>query len=73
MILFGLWTADFLRWEGVKAPKWTERFSSLRPNGFFSALLFGIVIALSWTPLPDTDPCQRINPGRIQRKRSPRV
>lgn len=50
MILFGLWTADFLHWGGVKAPKWTARFQSLRPNGFFSALLFGIVIALSWTP-----------------------
>jgi len=50
MILFGLWTADFLHWQGVKAPAWTERFSSLRPTGFFSALLFGIVISLSWTP-----------------------
>ncbi|MBN1778327.1 MAG: cytochrome c biogenesis protein CcdA [Clostridiales bacterium] len=50
MILFGLWTADFLHWGGVKAPKWMDRFASLRPNGFFSALLFGIVIALSWTP-----------------------
>jgi cytochrome c-type biogenesis protein len=34
----------------VKAPKWADRFGSLRPNGFFSALLFGIVISLSWTP-----------------------
>lgn len=50
MILFGLWTADFLHWQGVKAPKWTERFSALRPTGFFSALLFGVVISLSWTP-----------------------
>lgn len=50
MILFGLWTADFLHWQGVKAPAWTERFSALRPTGFFSALLFGIVISLSWTP-----------------------
>ena len=50
MILFGLWTADFLHWQGIRAPKWTERFASLRPTGFFSALLFGIVIALSWTP-----------------------
>jgi cytochrome c-type biogenesis protein len=50
MIVFGLWTADFLRWRGVNAPKWTGRFASLRPNGFFSALLFGVVIALSWTP-----------------------
>lgn len=50
MIVFGLWTADFFHWQGVKAPKWTDRFSALRPNGFFSALLFGVVIALSWTP-----------------------
>lgn len=50
MVLFGLWTADFLRWGGVNAPKWTGKFGSLRPNGFFSALLFGVVIALSWTP-----------------------
>jgi cytochrome c-type biogenesis protein len=50
MVLFGLWTADFLHWQGVKAPRWTERFSELRPTGFFSALLFGVVIALSWTP-----------------------
>jgi cytochrome c-type biogenesis protein len=50
MILFGLWTADILRWKGVNAPAWTGRLASLRPNGFFSALLFGVVIALSWTP-----------------------
>jgi len=50
MILFGLWTAEFLHWRGVSAPKWTDKFASLRPSGFFSALLFGIVIALSWTP-----------------------
>ena len=23
MIVFGLWTADFLHWQGVNAPKWT--------------------------------------------------
>ena len=50
MILFGLWTAEFLHWKGINAPKWTDRFASLRPTGFFSALLFGIVISLSWTP-----------------------
>ncbi len=50
MILFGLWTAEVFHWQGVNAPKWTGKFSALRPNGFFSALLFGIVIALSWTP-----------------------
>ena len=50
MVLFGLWTADFFHLNGVNAPKWTAKFGSLRPNGFFSALLFGIVIALSWTP-----------------------
>ncbi len=50
MILFGLWTADLLHLQGVKAPRWTERFSALRPTGFFSALLFGVVISLSWTP-----------------------
>ena len=50
MIVFGLWTADFLHWRGVKAPGWTDRFSALRPTGFFSALVFGVVIALSWTP-----------------------
>ena len=50
MILFGLWTAEFFHLKGVNAPKWTDRFSLIRPNGFFSALLFGIVIALSWTP-----------------------
>lgn len=50
MVVFGLWTADILRWRGVNAPKWTDKFASLRPNGFFSALLFGVIIALSWTP-----------------------
>jgi len=50
MIVFGLWTAEFLHWKGVNAPKWAGKMGSLRPNGFFSALLFGIVIALSWTP-----------------------
>lgn len=49
MILFGLWTADFFHWQGVRAPKWTGAVS-LKPDGFFSALLFGVVIALSWTP-----------------------
>jgi len=49
MILFGLWTADFLHWKGVSAPKWAGRVN-VKPDGFFSAALFGIVIALSWTP-----------------------
>lgn len=50
MILFGLWTAEFLHWRGLNAPKFTDRFAALRPTGFFSAFLFGIVISLSWTP-----------------------
>lgn len=50
MIVFGLWTAGLLRLNGVKAPAWTGKHAKLRPTGFFSALLFGIVIALSWTP-----------------------
>ena len=49
MILFGLWTADFFHWQGLKSPGWTGK-TRLRPDGFFSAALFGIVIALSWTP-----------------------
>lgn len=49
MIVFGLWTADFFHWKGVRAPGWTSRVS-LKPDGFFSSALFGIVIALSWTP-----------------------
>ncbi|MEA4927458.1 MAG: cytochrome c biogenesis CcdA family protein [Candidatus Limiplasma sp.] len=49
MILFGLWTADFIHWKGLNAPAWATK-ASLKPTGFFSAALFGIVIALSWTP-----------------------
>lgn len=49
MIVFGLWTADFFHWKGVTAPAWTSRVR-LKPDGFFSSALFGIVIALSWTP-----------------------
>ncbi|MCE5344644.1 MAG: cytochrome c biogenesis CcdA family protein [Eubacteriales bacterium] len=49
MIVFGLWTADFFHWKGVKAPAWVGRVK-VKPDGFFSAALFGIVIALSWTP-----------------------
>ncbi len=49
MILFGLWTAGILRLHGVNAPKWTSG-ANIKPHGFFSAALFGIVIALSWTP-----------------------
>jgi cytochrome c-type biogenesis protein len=49
MIVFGLWTADFFHWKGVSAPAWVGRMK-IKPDGFFSAALFGIVIALSWTP-----------------------
>ena len=49
MMVFGLWTADFLHWTGLRAPAWTSRVT-LKPDGFFSSAMFGIVIALSWTP-----------------------
>lgn len=49
MILFGAWTADFLHWNGISAPKWADKIN-IKPDGFFSAALFGIIIALSWTP-----------------------
>ena len=49
MIAFGLWTAGLFHLKGVSAPKWATK-STLKPTGFFSAALFGIVIALSWTP-----------------------
>jgi len=49
MIVFGLWTADIFHWKGVRAPMWTSRVH-LKPDGFFSSAMFGIVIALSWTP-----------------------
>ena len=49
MILFGLWTAEFLHWKGLNAPSWASH-STVKPNGFFSAAVFGVVIALSWTP-----------------------
>ena len=49
MILFGLWTAEFLHWKGLNAPGWAKQ-SAVKPNGFFSAAVFGVVIALSWTP-----------------------
>ena len=48
MILFGFWTADFLHWKGISAPKWADKIR-VKPDGFFSAALFGIIIALSWT------------------------
>ena len=49
MILFGVWTAGFLHWKGLSAPAWTGQ-ATVKPKGFFSSALFGIVIALSWTP-----------------------
>ncbi len=49
LILFGVWTAGFLHWKGMSAPKWADKVK-IKPDGFFSAALFGIVIALSWTP-----------------------
>lgn len=49
MIVFGLWTADILHGAGVRAPKWASG-TAVKPTGFFSAALFGMVIALSWTP-----------------------
>lgn len=49
MIIFGLWTADLLHWKGLRAPAWAGRVS-LKPDGFFGSALFGVVIALSWTP-----------------------
>ena len=49
MIVFGLWTADFVHWRGVNAPKGASRFH-VKPTGFFTSLLFGVVLALSWTP-----------------------
>lgn len=49
MILFGLWTAGIVHLHGLNAPKWASG-STVKPHGFFSSALFGIVIALSWTP-----------------------
>ena len=49
MILFGIWTAGFVTLHGVNAPKWAGS-STVKPRGFFSSALFGVVIALSWTP-----------------------
>lgn len=49
MILFGIWTAGFVNLHGVSAPKWADS-AAVKPRGFFSSAVFGIVIALSWTP-----------------------
>lgn len=49
MILFGLWTAGFLHFKGVSAPKWASN-SAVKPTSFISSAVFGLVIALSWTP-----------------------
>ena len=49
MIVFGVWTAGFLHWKGLRAPVWAGKVK-IKPDGFFTAALFGIVIALSWTP-----------------------
>ena len=49
MILFGLWTAGFFHWKGIAAPAWAGQ-AQVKPKGFFSSALFGVVIALSWTP-----------------------
>lgn len=49
MILFGIWTAGFVTLHGVNAPKWASS-TAVKPRGFFSSALFGMVIALSWTP-----------------------
>ena len=49
MILFGIWTAGLVSLHGVSAPKWTDG-TAVKPRGFLSSVVFGIVIALSWTP-----------------------
>jgi cytochrome c-type biogenesis protein len=49
MIVFGFWTADWIHWKGVRAPAWASRVK-IKPDGFWTAALFGVVIALSWTP-----------------------
>ena len=49
MIVFGLWTAGILRLKGFKTPAWASR-STVKPTTFLRSILFGLVIALSWTP-----------------------
>ncbi|MDD3411010.1 MAG: cytochrome c biogenesis protein CcdA, partial [Eubacteriales bacterium] len=48
LIVFGLWTAGVFHPRGVSAPGLAAKAG--KPRGFFSSALFGMALALSWTP-----------------------
>ena len=49
MIFFGLWMLDLFHIKGLVMPAWMGERQP-RMNGFFGSFLFGLLIAVSWTP-----------------------
>lgn len=49
MLFFGLWMLDVVHPKGAGMPAWLSRHQPTM-NGFFGSFLFGLVIAISWTP-----------------------
>lgn len=49
MAFFGLWMLDIFHFSGVGMPQWFSRHQP-QMNGFFGSFLFGLLIAISWTP-----------------------
>lgn len=49
MIVFGLWMLDVIRLHASGMTGWMGRFQPTM-NGFWGSFLFGLLIAISWTP-----------------------
>lgn len=48
MLVFGLWMLDIIH-PAAGMPGWTSRFQPSM-NGFWGSFVFGLLIAVSWTP-----------------------
>lgn len=49
MIFFGLWMLEVFHFGGIAMPQWLTKHQP-QMNGFFGSFLFGLLIAISWTP-----------------------
>ena len=49
MLFFGLWMLDVIHPKGIAMPAWLGNRQPVM-SGFFGSFLFGLVIAVSWTP-----------------------
>lgn len=49
MLIFGLWMLDVIHPKGVQMPAWMQGHQPTM-SGFFGSFLFGLLIAVSWTP-----------------------